>query len=134
MLFFLLRFPLPHFLPVVITGVHSSSPLHSAPLDPLAPLDSSSPPGSESESESKSESEYETVASYTALLFAPSKSMPACSHHRRYNLAPGRRLDRSQRSRIGRVTIYCATVFFLLVTDFLIPLKPASPIASYNGG
>ena len=108
-------------------GVHSSAPLHSALLDPLAPLDYSPP-------ESESDSNSEPVAASAALFFAPSKFMPACSHHRRDTLAPGRRAYRSQRSRIGRVTIYCATVFFLLVTDFLIPLKPASPIASYNGG
>ena len=37
-------------------------------------------------------------------------------------------------SRIGRVIIYCATVFCLLVTDFLIPSKPTSPISSSRVG
>ena len=75
MLVLLLCFPLPHFLPVIILGGHSSAPLHYAPLDPLAPLDSSSPPGSASESESESDSK--SVAASDALFFAPSKLMPA---------------------------------------------------------
>ena len=105
-----------------------STPLHSSPLNWLALLDSYPP-----ESKSDSESIIASAAAAT-LFFAPSKSMPACYHHRRDILATGRRLDRSQRSRIGRIAIYCADVFCLLVTDFLIPLKPASPIASSNGG
>ena len=117
-----------------LQGGYSSSPLHSAPLDPLTPLDSSSPPGSAFDSESDSDSASETVAASAVLFFTPSKSIPAYSHHLRYTLAPGRRLDRSQRSRIGCVAIYCATVFCLLVTDFLISLKPASPIVSSNVG
>ena len=104
-------------------GVHSSTSLHSAPLDPIPPIDSYTP-----ESESKS------VSAFAALFLPPSKSMPACSHHRQDTLAPGRRLDCSQRSRIGHIAIYCATVFCLLIMDFLIPSKPASPIASSNGG
>ena len=108
-------------------GVHSSTPLHSATLYPLAPLDSSPP-------KYKYESDYESVAASAALLSASYKSMPDCSHNRRDTLSPGRRVDRSQRSRIGHVTIYCATVFCLLMMDFLIPSKPASPIASSNGG
>ena len=53
-----------------------------------------------------------------ALLFAPSKSRPACYHHCRDILSPVLRADRSQRSRIGRITIYCATVFCLLMMYF----------------
>ena len=107
--------------------IQSSAPLHSAPLDPLAPLNSSSP-------ESESDFESESVAVSAALLFDPSKSIPDCSHRRRDTLAPGRQVDRSQRSRIGHVAIYYVTIFCLLVTDLLIPSKPVSPIASYNGG
>ena len=92
-------------------GGHYSAPLHSNPLNPIAPLDSSSLPGSASTS--KSESEYKTVAAYAALLFASSKLMPACSHHRQDTLTPSLRMDRLQSSRIGRVAIYCAAVFCL---------------------
>ena len=108
-------------------GIHSSAPLHSAPLDPLAPLNSSP---------TKAEPYSKSVA-YSAssdLFFAPSKSMPACSHHHRDTLTPSLRAERSQRSRIGCVALYFATVFCLLVMDFLIPVKPDSPIASSNGG
>ena len=110
-------------------GVHFYTPLHSAPLEPLAPLDSSLP---------KSESESDSVSNYVSLSdplsFTPSKSMPACSHHRQDTLAPGRRVDRSQRPKIGCATIYCATMLCLLVTYFMIPSKPAYPIASSNDG
>ena len=93
-------------------GIHSSDPLHSDPLYPIAPLDSS-PPESESNSES--------VSASAALFFSPSKSMPDFSHYLQYTLSPGLRADCSQRSIIGRVAIYCATMFCLLVMYFLIP-------------
>ena len=129
LVFLLLRFPLPCFLPVVLLGGLLSRP---APLNLLAPLGSSSPPGSAFKSESNSETE--TVAAYVTLFFNPSKSMPAYSHHHQDTLAPGRRVERSQRSRIGPIAIYCATVFCLLMTKVLIPSNPASPIASAKGG
>ena len=106
---------------------HSSTLPHSAPLDPLAPLDSSTP---EPESKSKSDS----VAASSALFFDSSKPIPACSHYRIDTLATSCRVERSQRSRIGLVAIYCATVFCLLGKNFLKPLNTYTPIASYNGG
>ena len=60
--------------------------------------------------------------------------MPSCYHHIRYTIAPGRRVALSQRSIIGRVSIYYATVFCVLVTDFLIPSNSASISASVRGG
>ena len=56
------------------------------------------------------------------------------SAHSRENQSPGLLTDLSQRSRIGRVAIYCATMFCLIVVYFPIPSKPASAIASSNGG
>ena len=50
-----------------------------------------------------------------------SRSIPACSHHPRDTRAPGRRVARLYRSRIGCVAIYYATVFCLRVMDFCIP-------------
>ena len=108
-------------------GIHPSASLHSAPLDPLAPLESSL-------TDSESDSESVSASAAAALFFAPSKSFPASSHHRLDNLAPGHRLYRSHRSRIGHIAIYCDTLFFLLVVDFLISPKPDSTIASSNGG
>ena len=70
-------------------------------------------------------------AADAALFFATSKSRPSCSHHLRDTLNPGLRADCSQRARIGRIAIYCATVFYLLLMYFPIPSKPASTIASY---
>ena len=75
-----------------------------------------------------------SVAAADALLFNPSKYRTDCSHHRRYTLVPGLREDRSQRSIIGRIAIYCATVFYLLVMYFLIPSNPTLTISSSNGG
>ena len=68
-----------------------------------------------------------------ALFFAPYKSRPTCYHHLRDTLAPSLRADRSQSSRIGRVAIYCATVFCLFLMYFPVPLKPDSVSASSNG-
>ena len=93
----------------------------------MTPLESY-PPESESNSESVA------ASSAAALFFVPSKSMPAYSHHRQDTLNPGRQVDRSKRSRIGRVAMYCATMFCLLVTDFMIPYNPDYPSASSNGG
>ena len=75
-----------------------------------------------------------SAAAATAIFFAPSKSRPACYNHRQDTLTPGLRVDRSQSSRIGRVAIYCATVFCLLMMYLPIPSKPASTITSSKGG
>ena len=69
-----------------------------------------------------------------SLLLSPSRYRPTCYHHCRDTLAPCLRVDRSQRSRISRIAIYCATVFCLLMVYVLIPLNPASGIASSNDG
>ena len=76
-------------------------------------------------------SPYDSAA---ALLFLPSKYRPSCYHHRRDTLAPGLQADRSQRSIIGRVAIYYANMFYLLLMYVLIPSKPASTVASSNDG
>ena len=52
-------------------------------------------------------------AAAVAVSRAPSRSSPACSHHRIPTYAPHFLSAASHRSRIGRVTIYCATVFCL---------------------
>ena len=77
-----------------------------------------------------------SLSKYSAatLLFALPKSRPTFFHHRQDTLAPGLQVDRSQRSRIGRLAIYYATVFYLLVIYFPIPSKTASTIASSNCG
>ena len=49
-----------------------------------------------------------------------------------YPNTPGLQGDCLQRLRIGRVAIYCATMFCLLVVYFLIPSNPSSAIASSN--
>ena len=76
----------------------------------------------------------ESSAAAAALFFSPFKSRTACYHHRRYTLAPGLRAVCSQRSIIGCVTIYCVTMFWLLVMYVRIPLKTASTIAFSNDG
>ena len=85
---------------------------------------------------SASSSKYvsDIVVVSAARFFASSKSMLSYSHHLMDTLAPSRQVALSQRSRIGRVAIHCATVFCLLVTDFLIPSSPASLSASTRGG
>ena len=74
----------------------------------------------------------DSTVSAAALFFTTSKSRLACSQHHLNNLAPVLREDRSQRSRIGRVAIYYATVFYLLVLYFLIPFNPDSNSAFSN--
>ena len=56
--------------------------------------------------------------SYAAAVrsLAPAKSIPSCIHHFRATQAPGLRIVFSQRSIIGRVVIYCATLFCLFNT------------------
>ena len=91
-------------------GIPSSSPIDSSPPKSAA------------------------AAAAAALFFPPPKSRPACSHHLQDTLSPGLQSDHSQRSIIVRVEIYCGNVFCLLVMYFQIPSKPASTIASSNGG
>ena len=69
-----------------------------------------------------------------AIFSPPSKSNLSCSHHGQDTRTPGLRMDRSQRSRIGRVAIYCRVVLWLLVMYVLISSKPASTITSSNEG
>ena len=76
----------------------------------------------------------ESATTSAVLFLAPSKSRPACFYHLRDTLTPSLQADQSQRSRIGRVAIYCVTVFYLLVMYFPIPSKPDCTIASSNGG
>ena len=40
----------------------------------------------------------------------------------------------SHRSKIGRITIYCASIFCLIITHASTSSKPASFIAVYKGG
>ena len=115
--------------------------LYSAPLDPLTPLYvllSSSPTSgsastSVSVSTSASGSEYVARAS-AARSFSVSRFIPSWSHYLWDTLDPSLCLSRSQRSIIGRIAMYCATIFYLLVTDFLIPSNPESCMASFRGG
>ena len=124
--------------PTKVKVQSSSAPLHSAPLDLLAPWDSSSPipPAAPSglSSDSKSVLVSGSAASAAAFSRAPFKSIPVYSHHRLDTRAPGRRVACSHRSRIGRVTIKCATVFCLRRIDVLIPTIPVSFITPANGG
>ena len=110
--------------------------LHSAPLDPLTPLDvllsspttsgSASTSTSASDSTSDSDSESESVSRASAARsFAVFKSMLLCYHQHRDTLAPALYVVRSQRFRIGRVAMYCATVFCRLVMDSRISINSA---------
>ena len=68
-----------------------------------------------------------------ALSLAPLVSIPSWSHHLQKTQAPGLQIDCSHRSIIGRVTIYWAIVFFLLLIYRPIYSKPASPISAASG-
>ena len=50
-------------------------------------------------------------ASVTARTLTPARSIPYCSHHILAIQAPGFRTIFLQRSRIGRVAMYCTTMF-----------------------
>ena len=117
--------------------------LRPAPLDPIAPRDASSPVPPTVPSIVSSVSDSESVKAFvpgsaayaaSALSRAPFQSIPVCSHHRRDTRAPGRRVDFSHRSRIGRVAINCATVFCLRRIDVRIRTIIASFIAPANKG
>ena len=64
----------------------------------------------------------------------PPKPIPSWYHHLRETQAPGFQKYLSQRSIIGCVAIYCATLFFLFLIYTLISSKPASSIAVASGG
>ena len=113
--------------------------LRPAPLEPLTPWDSYSsplPPAAPSGSSSDSESASVSISAAFSAAFshAPFRSIPVCSHHRRDTCAPGRRVAFLHRSRIGRVTMNCVTVFCLQRIDVLIPTNPVSFIIPANGG
>ena len=119
------------FVPSIDTGpskveVQSSSALlHSAPLDPLVTWDSSYPlppaAPSESSSDPKSASISVSVAAAATFSRAPFSSIPSWSHYCQDTRAPGHRVDYLYRSRIGRVAMNCAIVFFLRRIEVLIP-------------
>ena len=77
---------------------------------------------------------YSMSDAFASISLAPYKSISFWYHHRCETQAPGNQTDRSQRSRISRVTIYCATVFCLRFVYTLISSKPASSIAATSGG
>ena len=120
------------------------APLHSAPLDPLTPLDvllsssvyfsfssgSACTSTSLSDSISDSDSEYVSAARY----FDVSQSMPFWSDHLLDTPTPPLGVVCSHRSRIGRVAMYCATVFCLFVIYFLISVNPAYFMAPTREG
>ena len=96
----------PHSWTVVISrGIPSSSPIAFSPSNSAADL-----------------------------FCAPYKSKRSCSNHHRYTHAPSLQVDRSQRSIIRRVAIYCATVLCLLVMYVPNSSKPASTISSSKYG
>ena len=131
LVYIMLRFTLRDSWPVEGLG---SIILRPAPLDPLAPWYSSSPPPPASPSGSSSDSVPASDADTAACFCAPSRSILVCFHHRQYTCMPGRRVACSHRYRIGRVAIYCATVFCLRIIDVRIPTIPASLITPASGG
>ena len=72
--------------------------------------------------------------SAAALYFDPSRYKSSCSHHHWDTHAPGLQIHSSKRSIFGRVAIYCATVFCLLVIYTPISSNPDSYIAAAIGG
>ena len=80
-------------------------------------LYSSSPPSSAS-------------AAAASVSLAPASSMPVCYHHRISTHAPCFLSTTSQRSRSGRVAIYCRTVFCLRRMYVSIGSNPASALAA----
>ena len=90
--------------PYIVLGYYLSTPLLQS-LPGFSSCDTTSPYCASSPSDSAS-----------ALYFAPSRSRPSCYHNRLDTHAPGLQKYCSQRSRIGRVAIYCTAVFCLLVT------------------
>ena len=120
---------------------YSSSPLHSAPLEPLAPRDASSPVppavpsgvsalGSESEPVNSGYAASAASSSFAAAFsLAPFQSIPVCSHHLLGTRSPGRLTNPSHRPRISHVAINCAIVFYLRRIDVQIRTIPASFIA-----
>ena len=130
----------PPVWPFIPRGRHSprSIPLHLIPSphwmcfsSPLPTSGSASTSASDSTSDSDSESAARASA---ARSFAAFSYITSWSHHRQDTLASTLCVARSQKSRIGRVAMYCATIFCLLVTAFLIPSNTVSRMASFRGG
>ena len=118
------------------------APLHSAPLDTLTPLDVllssslsfSSGSASTSTSPSDSISDSNSESASAARSFDVSQSMPFWYYQLLDTLSPPLVVVRLHRSRIGRVAMYCATVFCLFVIYFLIYVNPASFMAPTREG
>ena len=85
-----------------------------------------------SPSVSAPDSDSDSVAA--PLAFAFYQSIPVWSHHLIVTRAPSLCFFPSQRSRSGRVAIYCATVFCLLFIYVLTSVSPASFIAPSSEG
>ena len=66
------------------------------------------------------------------LNFSFPQYIPFWSHHLIVTLNLPICVVPSKRSRIVRVTMYCATVFYLLFIDILTSVKPASLMAPYR--
>ena len=70
----------------------------------------------------------------SAFFLAPFQLIPVCPHHRLGTRAPSRLTAFSHRSRIGRVAINCATVFYLRRIKVRILTIPAYFIAPAGDG
>ena len=88
---------------------------------PVAAYHSSYPPSLPSSPSS--------AAAAAVAALAPNRSNPFCSHHLLETHAPGLRTVLLKRSRIGRVTMYCTTEFYIFQTYATIYSNPASYIA-----
>ena len=113
--------------------------LRPDPLEPLAPRDASSPIPVTVPSVVSSVSDFESVntfvpgsttsAAASTLSLSPFQSIPVFFHYRLGTRAPVRLFAFSHRSRIGRVAINCATLFFLWRIEVRIRKIPVSFIA-----
>ena len=83
-------------------------------------------------SDSKPESNTDSVSISLALAF--SQSMPVWSDHISVTRAPSLYFAPLQTFRSGRVAIYCATVFCLLLIDVRTSVSPASFMAPSSEG
>ena len=71
-------------------------------------------------------------ASVSDVSLAPSRSIPNCFHHRIPPRSPWFLSAASQRSRSGRVSIYCASVLFLRQIYVFIGSNPASALSTFS--
>ena len=69
-------------------------------------------------------------AAADAVSLSPAKSIPDCSHHRIPTCAPYFFYTTLQRSKIDRVAIYCAAIFYLYQMQVSIGSNPASYISA----